>query len=198
MAESPLQQFEQQPSHTYPSQTVTVRRGGFAIHTDIEDAYHSLKQNNKYRFIILKLDTERWEEMTLEHVGDRWNSWKDFVALLPTNDCRYGIIELDFNNDEKPFSQSRLVFVRWAPESATIKSKMLYAASSALLKNRYPCDLTLQATSAQDVSMDGILDIVSPNNEATLRVPKAPTDLVRNLRQCQTKAVLPDVSISFL
>lgn len=82
--------------HKDPSQTVTVKTGLVSIHPDIDRIYDSLKRTNKYRFAILKLDMESCSEIQLEQTGDRHMTWRDFVQRLPSDECRYGFIELDF------------------------------------------------------------------------------------------------------
>lgn len=52
---------------------------------------------------------------------------------MPDDDCRYGLIDLEFvSNDGRP--TSKLVFITWSPDTAPIRSKMLYAGSKESIK----------------------------------------------------------------
>ncbi|KAG8437889.1 hypothetical protein GDO86_008547 [Hymenochirus boettgeri] len=69
-------------------------------------------------------------------VGDIGHSVPDpFMAMverLPTNDCRYVLYDAWY--ETKDSKKEELVFILWAPEQATLKSKMIYAASKDALK----------------------------------------------------------------
>ena len=65
--------------------------------------------------------------------GDASKSYDDFCAELPEDDCRYGLVDLDFKTDDgRP--TSKLVFITWNPDTASIRNKMLYSGSKEALK----------------------------------------------------------------
>ena len=70
----------------------------------------------------------------IEKKGDRAKTYEDFCADLPADDCRYGIIDLDFETvDGRP--TSKLVFITWNPDTASVRNKMLYSGSKEALKS---------------------------------------------------------------
>eukprot|EP00064_Thunnus_orientalis_P021167 superscaffoldBa00006262_g21323 len=72
-------------------------------------------------------------------VGDIGESVDDpyacFVKLLPPNDCRYGLYDATYETKES--KKEDLVFIFWAPESAPLKSKMIYASSKDAIKKKF-------------------------------------------------------------
>uniref|UniRef100_A0A8I5THI8 ADF-H domain-containing protein n=1 Tax=Pongo abelii TaxID=9601 RepID=A0A8I5THI8_PONAB len=55
-----------------------------------------------------------------------------FVRMLPDKDCRYA--PYDTTYETKDSKEEDLVFIFWAPESAPLNSKMIYASSKDAIK----------------------------------------------------------------
>mmetsp|Transcript_53269 Transcript_53269/g.159483 ORF Transcript_53269/g.159483 Transcript_53269/m.159483 type:complete len:111 (-) Transcript_53269:462-794(-) len=72
--------------------------------------------------------------IVIEKKGDLTKTYEDFVADLPEHDCRYGVVDLDFESDDgRP--TSKLVFISWNPDTAKIRAKMLYSGSKEAIKS---------------------------------------------------------------
>uniref|UniRef100_A0AAY5L8G3 ADF-H domain-containing protein n=1 Tax=Esox lucius TaxID=8010 RepID=A0AAY5L8G3_ESOLU len=56
--------------------------------------------------------------------------------MLPPNDCRYALYDATYETKET--KKEDLVFIFWAPESAPLKSKMIYASSKDAIKKKFP------------------------------------------------------------
>jgi cofilin len=70
----------------------------------------------------------------IEKQGSIDKTYDDFVADLPEDDCRYGLIDLEFETDDgRP--TSKLVFISWNPDTASIRPKMLYSGSKEAIKS---------------------------------------------------------------
>ena len=70
----------------------------------------------------------------IETSGDRTKNYEDFCKDLPENDCRYGLIDLEFSTDDgRP--TSKLVFITWNPDTGSIRDKMLYSGSKEAIKS---------------------------------------------------------------
>uniref|UniRef100_A0A8C0PSN7 ADF-H domain-containing protein n=2 Tax=Canis lupus familiaris TaxID=9615 RepID=A0A8C0PSN7_CANLF len=54
-----------------------------------------------------------------------------FVKMLPDKDCRYALYDTTYESKKED-----LVFTFWAPESAPLKSKMIYASSKDAIKKK--------------------------------------------------------------
>ena len=72
--------------------------------------------------------------VVIEKQGDRSKTFDDFVEDLPENESRYGLIDVEFKTDDgRP--TSKIVFISWNPDTAPIRSKMLYSGSKEALKS---------------------------------------------------------------
>ncbi|XP_040266234.1 cofilin-1 [Bufo bufo] len=77
--------------------------------------------------------------------------YKHFVDMLPSDDCRYALYDCTYETKES--KKEDLVFLFWAPESAPLKSKMIYASSKDAIKKK----------------LTGIKHEVQANNKADIK-----------------------------
>lgn len=76
---------------------------------------------------------ENKKTIVVAEKGERSKDFDAFCNCLPDDDCRYGLIDLDFTTtDGRP--TSKLVLITWNPDTAPIRSKMLYSGSKEALK----------------------------------------------------------------
>ena len=69
---------------------------------------------NRYIIYVIKDD-----KIQIEKQGAREKTWDDFTADLPETDCRYAVIDVEFETDDgRP--TSKIVFLSWAPDSAKV------------------------------------------------------------------------------
>jgi len=68
------------------------------------------------------------------------SAWKEWGASLPDNECRYAIydveMKIDMGSGTPPGTRTKLVFVVWAPQTASIRQKMVSASSKDALKKK--------------------------------------------------------------
>jgi len=67
-------------------------------------------------------------------MGSIDKTYDDFVADLPEHDCRYGLIDLDFLAKDGR-QTSKMVFISWNPDTAPVRSKMIYSGSKEVIKS---------------------------------------------------------------
>lgn len=86
----------------------------------------------KLRYFIYKIEDKK--RVVIEKQGERDKTYDDFVEDLPENDCRYGVIDIEFETtDGRP--TSKIVFITWNPDTAPVRPKMLYSGSKEALKS---------------------------------------------------------------
>ncbi|XP_026079381.1 non-muscle cofilin 1-like [Carassius auratus] len=61
---------------------------------------------------------------------------KKILSKIPTDECRYALYDCSYVSKESV--KEDLVFILSAPETASLKSKMVYASSKAALKAKMP------------------------------------------------------------
>ncbi|XP_050226845.1 actin-depolymerizing factor-like [Mercurialis annua] len=126
---------------------------GMAVHDECKLKFLELKAKRIYRFIVFKIE-EKIQQVTVETVGQPQQTYDDFTASLPANECRYAVYDLDFTTNEN-VQKSKIFFVAWSPDTSKVRSKMLYASS----KDRFRRELDgvqveLQATDPSEMSFD--------------------------------------------
>ncbi|KDP25456.1 hypothetical protein JCGZ_20612 [Jatropha curcas] len=126
---------------------------GMAVHDDCKLKFQELKAKRSYRFIVFKIE-EGIQQVTVEKLGKPQQSYEDFTASLPANECRYAVFDFDFTTNEN-VQKSKIFFIAWSPDTSRVRSKMLYASS----KDRFRRELDgvqveLQATDPSEMSFD--------------------------------------------
>ena len=113
-----------------------------------------VKQINKHSsnpplFTLTQLPPPRVEKM-----GALEKTYDDFCEDLPTDDCRYGLIDVEFNTDDgRP--TSKLVMIAWNPDTAPIKSKMMYSGSKEAIKRvLVGVGVQINATDSQELDFE--------------------------------------------
>ncbi|GAA0154846.1 non-motor actin binding protein [Lithospermum erythrorhizon] len=126
---------------------------GMAVHDDCKLKFQELKTKRSFRFIVFKIEEEQ-NQVIVEKLGEPTESYEDFVACLPADECRYAVYDFDFLTEENN-PKSRIFFVAWSPDTSNVRSKMIYASS----KDRFKTELDgfqveLQATDPTEMGLD--------------------------------------------
>ncbi|XP_059645627.1 actin-depolymerizing factor [Cornus florida] len=126
---------------------------GMAVHDDCKLKFLELKAKRNYRFIVFKIE-EKIQQVTVEKLGNPDESYDDFAASMPENECRYAVYDFDFTTDEN-CQKSKIFFVAWSPDTSKVRSKMLYASSKDRFKRELDgIQVELQATDPSEMSLD--------------------------------------------
>ncbi|KAJ4777754.1 hypothetical protein LUZ62_015604 [Rhynchospora pubera] len=126
---------------------------GMAVDDDCKIKFHELKAKRSFRFIVYKIE-EKVQQVVVEKLGQPDETYDDFTASLPADECRYAVFDFDFVTNEN-VQKSKIFFIAWSPDTSRIRSKMLYASS----KDRFRRELDgvqveLQATDPSEMSID--------------------------------------------
>ncbi|XP_077225922.1 actin-depolymerizing factor 1-like isoform X1 [Tasmannia lanceolata] len=126
---------------------------GMAVNDDCKLKFLELKAKRRYRFIVFKIE-EKIQQVMVDKVGDPGDSYEDFTACLPANECRYAVFDYDFTTEEN-CQKSKMFFIAWSPDTSKVRSKMLYASSKDRFKREFDgIQVELQATDASEISLD--------------------------------------------
>ena len=80
-----------------------------AVEDDCKLRFLELKAKRSYRFIVFKIEQQ---QVVVEKLGEPNESYEDFAASLPANECRYAVYDYDFTTTEN-FQRSKIFFVAW-------------------------------------------------------------------------------------
>ncbi|KAK4488266.1 hypothetical protein RD792_004018 [Penstemon davidsonii] len=112
-----------------------------------------LKAKRNFRYIIFKVE-EKIQQVTIEKLGQPNESYDDFTASLPENECRYAVYDFDFITAEN-CQKSKIFFIAWSPDTSRIRSKMVYASTKDRFKRELDgIQVELQATDPSEMSLD--------------------------------------------
>ncbi|XP_037059234.1 cofilin-1-like [Peromyscus leucopus] len=139
---------------------VAISDGVIKVFNDMEVCKSSTPEEVKKRKeVVLFCLSEDKKNIILEEgkeilVGDVGQTVDDphttFVKMLPDKDCRYALYDATYETKES--KKEDLVFIFWAPESAPLKSKMIYASSKDAIKKKLTgIKLELQANCYEEV-----------------------------------------------
>merc|ERR1712137_1238267 len=113
------------------------------------EEFNDFKLKSKYRYIFFKLSDDL-SKVVVEKTGEASKTYNDFVAELPADDCRYAVVVYHYD---------QVVFVVWAPETAKIKSKMLYASTKDTIKRAFiGISIEVQGTDKSEVADEVVLE----------------------------------------
>ncbi|KAK1392599.1 actin-depolymerizing factor 4-like [Apium graveolens] len=128
---------------------------GMAVHDDCKLRFLDLKAKRTFRFVVFKIE-EKQKQVVVEKVGEPALSYDDFAASLPADECRYAVYDFDFVTAEN-CQKSKIIFIAWSPDTARVRSKMIYASSKDRFKRELDgIQVELQATDPTEMDIDVI------------------------------------------
>lgn len=135
----------------------TNASSGMGVAEQSKTTFLELQRKKVHRYVIFKID-EKKKEVVVEKTGGPAESYDDFTASLPENDCRYAVYDFDFVTSEN-CQKSKIFFIAWSPSVSRIRAKMLYATS----KDRFRRELEgihyeIQATDPTEMDLEVLRD----------------------------------------
>lgn len=122
-----------------------------------KETFTELQRKKSHRYVIFKID-EKKREVAVEKTGGPAESYDDFLAALPENDCRYAVYDFDFVTAEN-CQKSKIFFIAWSPATSRIRAKMLYATSKDSLRRELDgVHYEIQATEPTEMDLKVIRD----------------------------------------
>lgn len=146
--------------NTLLSTEYTMSRSGVAVADESLQAFNDLKLGKKHKFIIYKLNESKTEIVVEETSTDA--DYDAFLEKLPENDCKYAIYDFEYEIGNGEGKRNKIVFFTWSPDTAPIRSKMVYASSKdALRRALNGVSTDIQGTDFSEVAYESVLEKVS-------------------------------------
>lgn len=136
---------------------------GVVAQDDVSTSFEDFKLQRgdyKVRYFIYMMSKDK-KSIVIEKTGERSKTYDDFISELPEKDCRYGLIDLEFETvDGRP--TSKMVFISWNPDTAAVRAKMIYSGSKEVLKSALPgVGIHINATDYSELDFEtSILPVV--------------------------------------
>ncbi|KAE9597749.1 putative ADF/Cofilin, ADF-H/Gelsolin-like domain-containing protein [Lupinus albus] len=80
-----------------------------AVHDDCKLRFQELKSKRSYRFILFKIEQQ---QVVVDKLGEPTESYDDFMASFPADECRYAVYDFDFTTEEN-CQKSKIYFIAW-------------------------------------------------------------------------------------
>jgi cofilin len=132
-----------------------LQSSGVQVNEDVSKEFELMKIRNQYSYIICKISDDK-KFIEIECKGEKGASFDEFCSKLPSDDCRYGVLDVEINT-KSGATTNKLIFVAWSDDNASVKPKMLYASSKdALKKSLTGINEEYQATDKSDLDLEEI------------------------------------------
>jgi len=131
---------------------------GVTVQDGVVSEFNNIKIGHQHQYLQMKL-TDDWREIEVQKtVKAGAETYDQFVQQLPADDCRYVVYDFHFDTG-KAGHREQLIFILWCPETAKVKTKMLYAASKdALKKKLVGINHEIQATDYSDLNQKEVTE----------------------------------------
>ena len=125
------------------------------ISNDVVVAFNKIK-SGALRFAMFKMAYD-YRSVVLDRTGGRDSSYNSFVRELP-NEPRFAVFDYEYVQGDKK-TTSELVFICYFPETAGVKSRMMYASSKETLKKSLTgVSVEIQGNDFDDLSEGFVLE----------------------------------------
>eukprot|EP00927_Polykrikos_kofoidii_P065210 TRINITY_DN609_c0_g1_i1.p1 TRINITY_DN609_c0_g1~~TRINITY_DN609_c0_g1_i1.p1 ORF type:complete len:139 (-),score=31.47 TRINITY_DN609_c0_g1_i1:76-492(-) len=129
---------------------------GVTVADSVVEKYNEIKMKKTLRFVTFKIENKK--TIVPADEGEMDKTWDDFVAVLPEEEPRYCLVEVEYESEDgRP--QNKLTFVFWSnDEKVSIKNKMLYASSKDAIKKKFQGIMKeVQANDYGDLDFDSVI-----------------------------------------
>ena len=105
--------------------------------------------------MVFKITDDK-KSIVIDCTGEPGAPFEEFCSKLPEGGCRYAVLDVKINT-KSGAETSKLIFVAWSDDNASIKPKMLYASSKdAIKKSLTGINEEYQATDTSDLDFKEI------------------------------------------
>ncbi|KAJ3228869.1 putative inactive peptidyl-prolyl cis-trans isomerase-like 6 [Chytriomyces hyalinus] len=118
----------------------SIQSSGVGADDACVNLFEEMKLRRKYAFIVYKIDGDQIVvdlALTADEAAALGSeaSYEKFIAQMPEGEGRYGVFDFEYDTGADGI-RNKLVFFLWAPDTAKIKSRMLYASSKQAIRLR--------------------------------------------------------------
>ncbi|GAV55681.1 hypothetical protein ZYGR_0AY00730 [Zygosaccharomyces rouxii] len=137
-----------------------MSRSGVSVADESLQAFNDLKLGKKYKFVLYGISEDKTTIVVKETSTSQ--SYDEFLGKLPENDCLYAIYDFEYEIGGNEGKRSKIVFFTWSPDTAPVRSKMVYASSKDALRRALTgVSSDIQGTDFSEVSFETVLERVS-------------------------------------
>jgi len=121
-------------------------------------------QSRSYNFLVFKL-SDNLDEVVVDRKGEHNAKLADIAHSLPADEPRYAVIDIQYDLGKNEGVRSKLIFIMWCPDTATIKHKMVYAATAEGFRRSLPgVQVYMRAESAAELEFSDVMSKFEQRN----------------------------------
>ncbi|EKX37730.1 hypothetical protein GUITHDRAFT_140898 [Guillardia theta CCMP2712] len=131
---------------------------GVGVADDCVSVFNDLKLKHSMKYIVYNMN-DKMTEIQVMKTGGKEATYEEFLKELPENDCRYGVFDVEYTDPKTKASRNKIAFFIWCPDTAKVRTKMIFASSKDELKKRLvgiACEV--QGSDAGDVALETVVD----------------------------------------
>lgn len=137
---------------------------GVTVADEVQMEFVKIKSDMKYRYIVFHIKDEKI--IDIEKCGGRdetYDEFMDYLRELGPEQCRYILYDFEyvhsFQGTSEPTKKQKLILMSWCPDTARVKTKMLYSSSFSSLKQALDgVSKFIQATDMSEASYESVLE----------------------------------------
>ena len=135
---------------------------GVSVSDDAVNLFYHMKAKSSHKWVIWRVD-EALGAVVVAAAGEAGGpaaTLTSLLALLPADDCRFAVYDHEHLNSEgRVFN--KLIFIGWAPDNASVKSKMVSASTKDFFKGHLDgIGVELQASELEELAEPVIAEAV--------------------------------------
>jgi len=129
---------------------------------DLKEKFETIKVRKEIRYFIMKIDDGN--DVVVESTGAREDAdfFENFVKELTIeNECRYGLIDLDYVDESIGREVGKLVMVMWRPDGAKMMDRLKYNSGAQCLHMEFDGVVVPQCHEAnfpEEVTLDILIE----------------------------------------
>ncbi|PWW72662.1 hypothetical protein C7212DRAFT_226045, partial [Tuber magnatum] len=149
---------------TYLPIMVAIHINRIGLAEEVTQYFQELKLGKKHAYVLYKIsDDNRFIVVEKRVEKDAQKTpvaqYEEFVNSLPSDQCRYAIYDFTYDLPNGEGTRNKIIFFAWAPDTAKVKSKMIYASSKEALRRALTGVPTeIQGTEFSEINFDAVLE----------------------------------------
>jgi len=114
--------------------------------------FQDFKLRNNCGHIVYRISPDL-KEVIVDSKGEPNSTFESLIKSFPENDCRYAVTHVSYDKGQTEGKRSKVVFILWCPSTASVKHKLVYAATVDGFKKTLP-GVQVQVQAAHHADLD--------------------------------------------
>lgn len=107
---------------------------GLKLSDDVVPNYDLLRQGHKFHYIMFTIDADSKVVIADSLASDQKFEYSAFQQKIASSkEPAYAVLDFNYTTEDQR-SSSKILFIHWSPDTASVKSKMKYAAAKDQFK----------------------------------------------------------------